>query len=183
MLTRPEKREAWSGPQQVSLSAPYLLGCCNHLWGIRTEPRLVRTIWKRMKQHFSLWLCLFMLFDTYELIEQNPGVAVLRFSQSFSDDYRFERIGVVITGRNALDWSQPNGCDRETEVKDSWTYFRERFSRRPRIHTPFFQSLRHRGYWENDISHNPFTEVHISSLTRIVEPKSISEKTWSSGHQ
>jgi len=61
---------------------------------------------------------LLMLFDTYELIEQNPGVAVLRFAQSFPDDYRFERIGVVIAGRNALDWSQPNWRDREAEVQE-----------------------------------------------------------------
>jgi tetratricopeptide (TPR) repeat protein len=61
---------------------------------------------------------LLMLFDTYELIEQNPAIAVLRFSQSFPDDYHFERIGVVVAGRNQLDWSQSNWRDRESEVRE-----------------------------------------------------------------
>ncbi|WP_220207211.1 tetratricopeptide repeat protein [Reticulibacter mediterranei] len=59
---------------------------------------------------------LLMFFDTYELIEQNPVIAVLRFSQSFPDDYRFEQIGAVVAGRNQLDWLQPNWRDRESEV-------------------------------------------------------------------
>ena len=41
---------------------------------------------------------LLMLFDTYELIEQNPGIAVLRFAQSFPDDYHFKHIGMVVAG-------------------------------------------------------------------------------------
>jgi tetratricopeptide (TPR) repeat protein len=61
---------------------------------------------------------LLMLFDTYELIEQNPSIAVSRYSQSFPDDYHFARIGVIVAGRNPLDWTHPNWRDREPEVRE-----------------------------------------------------------------
>jgi tetratricopeptide (TPR) repeat protein len=60
---------------------------------------------------------LLVLCDTYEMIEQNPAIAALRSDQSFPDNYEFERMGVVIAGRNALDWSQMNWRGREYEVQ------------------------------------------------------------------
>ena len=60
---------------------------------------------------------LLVLFDTYETIEKNPAIAALRSEQSFPDSYEFERMAVVIAGRNALDWSQMNWRGREYEVQ------------------------------------------------------------------
>ncbi|HLG62599.1 MAG TPA: tetratricopeptide repeat protein [Ktedonosporobacter sp.] len=60
---------------------------------------------------------LVVFFDTFELIEQNPGVAVLRQSQTFPDNYQLERMKVVIAGRNKLDWTHPNWIGREQEVQ------------------------------------------------------------------
>lgn len=58
---------------------------------------------------------LLVFCDTYEMIEQNPAVAALRSDQSFPDNYEFERMGVVIAGRNALDWTQVNHLQLEAE--------------------------------------------------------------------
>jgi tetratricopeptide (TPR) repeat protein len=60
---------------------------------------------------------LLVFFDTFELVEQNPSVAVLGISQTFPDNYQFERIGVVIASRNNLDWAHPNWLGREKEVQ------------------------------------------------------------------
>jgi len=60
---------------------------------------------------------LLVFFDTYELIEQNPVIAALRFSQKFPDDYQFERMYAVVAGRNALDWTHLNWKGREQEVQ------------------------------------------------------------------
>ena len=60
---------------------------------------------------------LLVFCDTYEMVEQNPAVAALRSDQSFPDNYEFERMGVVIAGRNALDWTQMNWRGREYEVQ------------------------------------------------------------------
>jgi tetratricopeptide (TPR) repeat protein len=59
---------------------------------------------------------LLLLFDTFELIEQNPLVAVLLPSQLFPDNYHFPRMKAIIAGRNTLDWSHPNWHGREHEV-------------------------------------------------------------------
>lgn len=61
---------------------------------------------------------LLLLFDTYELVEQNPTVAVMRLSQAFPENYQFERLGVVIAGRNALDLEHPNWRGRGHEVQE-----------------------------------------------------------------
>ena len=61
----------------------------------------------------SLLIC----FDTFEIIEQNPTTAVLGPSQTFPDNYRFEHIGVIIAGRNPLDWTHSNWNGRENEVQ------------------------------------------------------------------
>ena len=59
---------------------------------------------------------LLVFYDTYELIESNPSVAILRLSEAFSDDSHFQHIGVALAGRNKLDWQHPNWQGREQEV-------------------------------------------------------------------
>jgi tetratricopeptide (TPR) repeat protein len=59
---------------------------------------------------------LLVFYDTYELIEQNPSTAALRFSQKFPDNYLFEHMYAVVAGRNALDWTTPNWKGREGDV-------------------------------------------------------------------
>jgi tetratricopeptide (TPR) repeat protein len=59
---------------------------------------------------------LLVFYDTYEAIEQNPAIAALRFSQKFPDNYLFEHMYVVVAGRNALDWNNPNWKGREDDV-------------------------------------------------------------------
>jgi tetratricopeptide (TPR) repeat protein len=60
---------------------------------------------------------LLVFYDTYELVEQNPIVAALRFSQKFPDTYQFEHMYTVIAGRNELNWMHPNWKGREQEVQ------------------------------------------------------------------
>jgi tetratricopeptide (TPR) repeat protein len=60
---------------------------------------------------------LLVLLDTYEMIEENPIVAVLRRSQTFPDNYLYHAMRVVIAGRNKLDWQHPNWQGREQEVQ------------------------------------------------------------------
>lgn len=60
---------------------------------------------------------LLILFDTFELVEQNPGAAALHPLQSFPDSYQFARIGIIIAGRNAIDWNSANWRGREYEVE------------------------------------------------------------------
>jgi tetratricopeptide (TPR) repeat protein len=45
---------------------------------------------------------LLLFYDTFELIEQDPVVALLNPAQKFPDNYKFAHIGVVMAGRNAL---------------------------------------------------------------------------------
>ena len=59
---------------------------------------------------------LLIFFDTFERIEQNPRIAVLRPSQFFPDNYQFTNMRVVIAGRNKPDWTQLNWQGREQEV-------------------------------------------------------------------
>ncbi|HEU5229772.1 MAG TPA: hypothetical protein VFU49_18280, partial [Ktedonobacteraceae bacterium] len=59
---------------------------------------------------------LIVFFDTFELVEENPLVAVLSPTHTFPDTYQFSHIGVVIAGRNALDWNHPNWKGREHEI-------------------------------------------------------------------
>ena len=60
---------------------------------------------------------LLICFDTFELIEEQPLIATLGVAHTFPDRYNFEHIGVMIAGRNAPDWTQPNWKGRENEVK------------------------------------------------------------------
>ena len=59
---------------------------------------------------------LLVFYDTYELIEQNPAIATLRFSQKFPDNYLFEHMYTVVAGRNPLDWNNLNWKGREDNV-------------------------------------------------------------------
>src|SRR5262249_54641358 len=60
---------------------------------------------------------LLIFLDTYEMIEENPIVAVLRRSQTFPDNYLYRSTRFVIAGRNKLDWQHPNWQGREQEVQ------------------------------------------------------------------
>lgn len=60
---------------------------------------------------------LLILFDTYELIQENPLTAVLRLDRTFPDDYEFSRLGIVIAGRYALNWQHANWRGRERMVE------------------------------------------------------------------
>ena len=60
---------------------------------------------------------LLVFLDTYEMIEDNPIIAVLRRSQIFPDNYLYRSMRVVIAGRNKLDWQHPNWQGREQEVQ------------------------------------------------------------------
>jgi tetratricopeptide (TPR) repeat protein len=61
---------------------------------------------------------LLVLFDTFEVIEQNPSIAVLSPSRLFPDTYHFEHIRFVVAGRNKLDWTHPNWQGREEAVHE-----------------------------------------------------------------
>jgi tetratricopeptide (TPR) repeat protein len=72
---------------------------------------------QNLSDHFTQDQKMLLVFlDTFETIEQNPSIAVLRQSQVFPDNYQLENMRIVIAGRNKLDWSQPNWRDREQEV-------------------------------------------------------------------
>jgi tetratricopeptide (TPR) repeat protein len=62
---------------------------------------------------------LLMFFDTFELIEMYPLIAVLgmNFPHTFPNNYSFKHIGVIIAGRNAPDWTHANWKGREREVQ------------------------------------------------------------------
>jgi tetratricopeptide (TPR) repeat protein len=57
-----------------------------------------------------------LLFDTFELIENNPITAVLHTSHTFPDTYNFERIRVVVAGRNELHMKHQNWIGREQDI-------------------------------------------------------------------
>ena len=60
---------------------------------------------------------LIVFFDTYELVESDPVIAVLTAGHLFPETYGFKQIGVVIAGRNPLDWKHRNWRGREQEVR------------------------------------------------------------------
>ncbi|MBO0796559.1 MAG: hypothetical protein J2P36_37200, partial [Ktedonobacteraceae bacterium] len=61
---------------------------------------------------------LLLFFDTFEMIEDNPVIAVLGLIQTFPDNYHFEHVKVVIAGRNELDTNHQNWSGRQEEVLD-----------------------------------------------------------------
>ncbi|HLG75052.1 MAG TPA: hypothetical protein VKX46_01485, partial [Ktedonobacteraceae bacterium] len=60
---------------------------------------------------------LLIFFDTFETIERNPTVAVLRQRQTFPDTYQLPHVRVVIAGRNQLDWNHINWRGRQSEIR------------------------------------------------------------------
>ena len=60
---------------------------------------------------------LLLVFDTFEVIENNPIIAVLRRSQTFPDNYSSSHLKVVMAGRNQLNWNHPNWRGRQHEVQ------------------------------------------------------------------
>ncbi|WP_376797444.1 tetratricopeptide repeat protein [Thermogemmatispora sp.] len=59
---------------------------------------------------------LLLVFDTFELVERNPQVAVMSLGQLFPEHYGLPRVKVLLAGRNALDWQQPTWRGREREA-------------------------------------------------------------------
>jgi tetratricopeptide (TPR) repeat protein len=61
---------------------------------------------------------LLFFFDTFEVIEQHPLIAVAGTgpARTFPDRYGFHAIGAVIAGRNPPDWAHQNWNGREAEV-------------------------------------------------------------------
>nr|BBH94273.1 hypothetical protein KTA_24720 [Thermogemmatispora argillosa] len=61
---------------------------------------------------------LLVVFDTFELVERNPQVAVLGLGQLFPERYGLPHVKVLLAGRNRLDWQHPTWRGREEEVLD-----------------------------------------------------------------
>jgi tetratricopeptide (TPR) repeat protein len=77
----------------------------------RLEPILV-------EEHKTLLI----IFDTFEVIEDNPIIAVLRSSQTFPDTYGSSRMKILMAGRNRLNWNHPNWRGRQEEVQNVTLY-------------------------------------------------------------
>ncbi len=60
---------------------------------------------------------LLVIFDTLEVIEDNPIIAVLRRSQTFPDTYSSSHMKILMAGRNRLNWNHPNWRGRQQEVQ------------------------------------------------------------------
>src|SRR5436305_8571944 len=60
---------------------------------------------------------LLLVFDTFEIIEDNPIIAVLRSSQTFPDNYSSSHIKVLMAGRHQLIWDHSNLRGRQREVQ------------------------------------------------------------------
>ncbi len=60
---------------------------------------------------------LLIFFDTFEFIEENPLIAVLRPGYPFPDSYGFSNIAFVIAGRNKINFNHSNWHSREREVE------------------------------------------------------------------
>ncbi|MBE3564484.1 MAG: tetratricopeptide repeat protein [Thermogemmatispora sp.] len=61
-------------------------------------------------------LQLLLVFDTFELVERSPQVAVLGLGQLFPERYGLPHVKVLLAGRNPLDWQHPTWHGREKEV-------------------------------------------------------------------
>lgn len=79
---------------------------------------LANDLQKLNKQLAENKKALLIFFDTFELVEQNPLIAVLGLRRNFPDTYHFEHIGVVIAGRNRINWDHANWQDRQQEVQE-----------------------------------------------------------------
>ena len=58
-----------------------------------------------------------LVFDSFEVIEVNPLVSVLRAYQLFPDDYGISKIRFLVAGRSMPDWTHPNWINRDKELK------------------------------------------------------------------
>jgi tetratricopeptide (TPR) repeat protein len=63
---------------------------------------------QRLEAHFHEAKTLLVFLDTFETIEQNPELVVLRPGQPFPDTYQIPIIRFVIAGRNRLDEKHSN---------------------------------------------------------------------------
>jgi tetratricopeptide (TPR) repeat protein len=63
---------------------------------------------QRLEAHFHEAKTLLVFLDTFETIEQNPELVVLRPGQPFPDTYQIPITRFVIAGRNRLDEKHPN---------------------------------------------------------------------------
>lgn len=59
---------------------------------------------------------LLLFYDTYELIENDPSMSLLPLSKVVSNISSFKHIGMVLAGRNELDWNCSYWQGREEEV-------------------------------------------------------------------
>jgi tetratricopeptide (TPR) repeat protein len=81
--------------------------------------RALTTDLKKLDQQLTdTTVPLLVMFDTAEIIEKTPSIAVLSFSHLFPDNYQFNRIKFVIASRDKIDWTQPNWQGREKEVRE-----------------------------------------------------------------
>jgi tetratricopeptide (TPR) repeat protein len=60
---------------------------------------------------------LLLVLDTFEVIQDNPSVAVFSPLQKFPDDYHFEHVRFLMAGRDAINWEQPNWQGLEGKVQ------------------------------------------------------------------
>src|SRR5579859_1167694 len=71
---------------------------------------------QRLESHFSEAKTLLIFLDTFETIEQNPGLVVLHPGQTFPDTYHIPFIRFVVAGRNRLHEGHPNWQKNSLEV-------------------------------------------------------------------
>ncbi len=69
------------------------------------------------KMHPGRYCALVIVLDTFDVIQDNPSVAVFSPLQKFPDDYHFGHIRFLLAGRYDINWAQPNWEGREQEVK------------------------------------------------------------------
>lgn len=113
---------SWSPNAFREALAEYRIAASQHKGVVGTRAKLYETLIKDMEvldqQLEGTSKRLLVFFDTFELIEDYPIVAILgaTTAQTFPNDYYFRHIGVVIAGRNGPDWMHQNWKGREHEV-------------------------------------------------------------------
>jgi tetratricopeptide (TPR) repeat protein len=71
---------------------------------------------QRLESRFNEAKTLLVFLDTFETIEQNPGLVVLHPGQTFPDTYHVPFIRFVVAGRNRLTEAHPNWQKNSLEV-------------------------------------------------------------------
>ncbi len=113
---------SWSPNSFLEALAEYHIAASQHEDIVSARTKLYETLVNDMgvldQQLESTSRRLLVFFDTFELIEDHPIVAILgaTSAQTFPNDYHFRHIGVVIAGRNDPDWTHQNWKGREHEV-------------------------------------------------------------------